>query len=95
MSIESEKQTVETMIRLYCRDKHGSDSLCEDCTGLLTYAQTRLTACQHGDNKPKCRNCTTHCYEPKMRKDISDVMRYAGPRIALRHPVIALKHVLS
>jgi hypothetical protein len=95
VSIESEKRAVETMIRLYCRDKHESASLCEACTGLLTYAHKRLTACRHGDKKPKCRNCTTHCYEPQMRKQISAVMRYAGPRMALRHPVIALKHVLS
>ena len=43
--IEKEKQTVEQMIRLYCRKKEGNGTLCPQCRELLEYAQTRLSRC--------------------------------------------------
>lgn len=70
MSIETEKQTLEQMIRLFCKAKHGSDSLCADCEELLDYAQARLDACPFGDDKPVCRNCEVHCYQPEMRQEL-------------------------
>ena len=35
--IEKEKQTVEQMIRLYCRKKEGNGTLCPQCRELLEY----------------------------------------------------------
>ncbi len=40
--IEQEKQTVERMVRLYCRKKEGNKQLCPQCEELLGYARTRL-----------------------------------------------------
>lgn len=34
--IEKEKQTVEQMIRLYCRKKEGNGTLCPQCRELLS-----------------------------------------------------------
>lgn len=31
--IESEKQTIALMIKIYCRKKHHSKQLCDDCQG--------------------------------------------------------------
>jgi hypothetical protein len=56
--IEKEKQTVEQMIRLYCRKKEGNGTLCPQCRELLEYAQTRLSRCPFGDGKSTCRICT-------------------------------------
>ena len=36
--IEQEKQTVEQMIRLYCRKKEGNETLCPQCREVLEYA---------------------------------------------------------
>jgi len=84
------------MIRIHCRDLHGEDyRLCEDCAALLTYATRRLDRCVFGDDKPTCANCTVHCYSAAMRDEVRAVMRYAGPRMLWRHPVLALWHLVD
>ena len=95
MSIENEKKAIEQMIRLYCEAKHGTkNSLCESCSALLTYAHARLDHCPFGDEKPVCRNCEIHCYKSTMREQITEVMRFAGPRMLTQHPASALRHLL-
>lgn len=86
------------MIALYCRDRHepepsGSSGLCPDCSELLDYATTRLRDCRYGADKPTCAKCTTHCYRPLMRERVREVMRYSGPRMLRRHPLLALAHL--
>lgn len=92
---EKERQTVETMIALYCRGKEGNRSLCPHCAELARYAARRLERCRFGERKPACRRCPVHCYRPDMRRQMIEVMRYAGPRMPLRHPVMALRHLLK
>ena len=92
---EKERQTVETMITLYCRGKEGNSSLCPHCAELARYAARRLERCRFGARKPACRRCPVHCYRPDMRRQMIEVMRYAGPRMPLRHPVMALRHLLK
>ncbi len=94
--MKQEFKTVGVMIDLYCRDHHGSkDNLCDECRELLDYVKKSLEKCPFKDNKPKCSKCTVHCYKPDMRKKIKAVMRYAGPRMLYRHPVLAGKHYLT
>jgi hypothetical protein len=93
MKLERERKTVEAMIRLFCKDTHYTESLCEPCEALLAYANERLDHCPFGEEKPKCSHCEVHCYTPDMRKRITEVMRYSGPRMLLHHPVMALRHV--
>jgi hypothetical protein len=95
MKLERERRTVEAMIRLFCRDTHKGEELCAACSELLAYADERLANCPFGDEKPKCSHCEVHCYRPEMRERITEVMRYAGPRMPLRHPVMALHHILK
>ncbi len=90
-----ELATLQAMIRIRCRDRHGQhDGLCERCQGLLDYATRRLDRCVFGDDKPTCANCKVHCYNAPMREEVRDVMRYAGPKMVLRHPVLAFAHVV-
>jgi hypothetical protein len=101
--LEREKRTVAVMIAMYCRGVHTSTPLCPDCTALLEYALQRIEKCPFGADKPTCANCTVHCYAgpgrggvnhtPDMRGRVRAVMRYAGPRMLLRHPVLALLHL--
>ena len=94
--IEREKRTVAAMIRVYCRRKHGRrDGLCADCSNLLDYAWARLDKCPFADGKPTCAKCPIHCYRPVMRKEIQAVMRFAGPRMLLAHPMLAVAHMLD
>lgn len=39
-----------------------------------------------------CSQCRVHCYAPAQRQAIKDVMRYAGPRMLLSHPVMTVCH---
>ncbi len=83
------------MIGIYCRARHRTrKDLCEDCRALLDYAKARLLRCPFRDDKPACFECTVHCYRPDMRKRMVEVMRYAEPRMPVRHPLLALKHLL-
>ena len=92
--IEREKKTVEAMIRLSCRDRHGGQGgLCPACEELLAYAGKRLEACPYGKDKPTCAHCPVHCYKPSMRVQIQDVMRFSGPRMLWKHPVLAAFHL--
>ncbi len=84
------------MTRIYCRDHHGnSRALCGECAALLDYAERRLDGCPFQEEKPACNLCQVHCYSTKMRERVKDVMRYAGPRMLLRHPVLSLYHLLD
>ena len=91
--IDEELHVVEQMIRLYCHNKEGNNNLCPQCTDLLTYARTRLTHCQFGEQKPTCRKCPIHCYRPDMKRRMQQVMRWAGPRMLWYHPIAAIKHL--
>lgn len=94
MHIDAEKRVVEQMIRLYCRKRQGNTTLCPDCRQLLDYAIERLDRCSYGNDKPTCRKCPIHCYRPAMKSRIKTVMRWAGPRMILYHPLLAIKHLL-
>jgi Nitrous oxide-stimulated promoter len=96
-----EEKTIAAMIALYCRDHHGTrasdagDGLCPECSELLSYARVRLDRCRYGAEKPTCSNCETHCYKPVMRERVREVMRYSGPRMLKKHPVLAVAHLVD
>ncbi len=91
--IVREKRTVAAMIAIYCRFHHGRrKALCAECTELLQYAFRRLDRCRFGNAKPTCAQCSIHCYKPQLREKIKQVMRFAGPRMLLYHPILALLH---
>ncbi len=91
-----EARTVEAMVRMYCRDRHGDgEELCPACRELLAYAWRRLERCPFGEGKTTCARCPVHCYKPDMRERMRAVMRYAGPRMLLSHPLLALQHLLD
>ena len=39
-----------------------------------------------------CAVCPTHCFQTLMRARIKAAMRYSGPRMLFRHPILALLH---
>lgn len=94
INIEQERATLLAMIHIFCKQQHGGNPLCEECTQLWDYAEERLAKCPFGVEKPTCQNCTVHCYKPEMRERIREVMRYAGPRMIRHHPVMAIRHLI-
>jgi hypothetical protein len=94
--LKREWRTIEAMIALFCRARHGGrrGALCAACAELAAYAEQRLERCPFGGEKPTCANCRVHCYRPEMRARVRQVMRWAGPRMLAAHPYLALMHQL-
>ena len=91
-----EWETLDAMIRIHCRDRHGTKAaLCVECQELLDYAGVRLERCRFGAEKPTCAKCPVHCYQRARREQVKVVMRYAGPRMLWEHPVMSLRHWLD
>jgi hypothetical protein len=92
-----EEKTISAMMHLFCRGQHKPKGreLCPACAELLAYAKAHLVKCSFGENKGSCAKCKIHCYEPRMRKRIITVMKYSGPRMLLRHPILAVRHLAS
>ncbi len=94
--ITREKKTIDAMVHIYCKNHHeSSEELCNECNELLEYAKYRLTKCPFQENKTTCGKCPIHCYEPEKRVHAKKVMRYAGPRMMLHHPKMAIQHLLD
>jgi Nitrous oxide-stimulated promoter len=89
-----EAKTMEVMVAMYCHDQHGvPDGLCLGCKELVAYAQGRLDQCPYQEGKTTCAKCPIHCYRPELREQMKVVMRYSGPRMLLRHPMMAIMHL--
>lgn len=90
-----ERHTIQVMIRMYCRDRHGGEEPCAACAALDAYAMARLDRCPFLADKPTCAKCPVHCYAPQRREQVRAVMRHAGPRMAWRHPWLAVCHLVD
>ncbi len=94
--LKRELRTIGLMIAIFCRDHHHTTGeLCPECRELLTYAQLRLQHCPFQEGKTTCGKCAVHCYKQAMRARIRAVMRYAGPRMAWDHPLLAFGHMID
>ena len=84
LRLQRERTILRRFIEVYCRREHRTATgLCPDCSDLLAYAEERLQRCPH-DPKPKCKRCPTHCYKPKQRARIREIMRYSGTHFIKR-----------
>jgi hypothetical protein len=93
--IRRESRTVKAMIYHYCHAHHRTSQLCPDCAELWEYARQRLEKCPFQETKTVCADCSIHCYRAEMRERVREVMRYSGPRMLLKHPVLAIRHVID
>ena len=94
--LQREHRTMQKMVAIYCADRHAeSETPCPECAAFLDYAEVRLDKCPYGADKPTCANCPVHCYKPHYRAQAKQIMRYAGPRMLLRHPLLTIAHYLD
>ena len=94
--LEKENKTIAIMIKIFCGANHGTDRklLCPACTELSDYAKERLNKCPYGENKGASSKCKIHCYKSGMRKQITEVMCFSGPKMITKHPLLAINHML-
>ncbi|NDJ58200.1 nitrous oxide-stimulated promoter family protein [Enterobacteriaceae bacterium 4M9] len=93
--IEREKQTIKRMIALYARRCPHALADPAHYQALNAYAQKRLERCIFGEEKPACRRCPVHCYQPARREEMKSIMRWAGPGMLWRHPLLTLHHLID
>jgi Nitrous oxide-stimulated promoter len=94
--LDRERRTIRAMIEIYCRAHHRPpDNPCPQCQQLAEYALLRIERCPFKPDKPTCASCTIHCCKPAMREQVRVVMRYAGPRMLLAHPFLAIAHLID
>ena len=95
--LKKERKTIATMIRMFCAAHHGTsgEQLCPACKELQDYAEERLDRCPFGEKRGACSKCKIHCYRPEMRKRVTELMRYAGPKMIAKHPLLAIDHLLK
>ena len=106
MTVEDEVRLVDSMIDLYATahryDSSKSDmevieAAVPDIESLKAYTHKQIEQCRYRGKheKPFCNVCPVHCYKPEMRRQIRAVMRYSGPRILFRHPILSLQHLIG
>lgn len=89
------KNTIDTMIKIYCRGNCKSKELCGNCRELREYVYMKIDRCPFSDKKIYCKNCTVHCYREDMAVRIKKVMRYSGLRLLFYHPFMAIDHMIA
>jgi hypothetical protein len=83
------------MIGIYCRgNRHSAPGICTDCSAILRYAYERIEMCPYNHaTKPACGLCRSNCFTADMHRQFARIMRYAGPRMMLYHPLLTLVHL--
>lgn len=89
------KMTIQRMIALYKRRSPEAQADDAHYQALNAYADKRLDKCVFGENKPACKQCPVHCYQPAKREEMKQIMRWAGPRMLWRHPILTIRHLLD
>ena len=80
---------------LYCRHRLKAKEMPEEYKLLIDYAYRRLDHCKYGEDKTACKKCPIHCYAPRQRELMRDVMRWMGPRMIIYSPLEAIRHILN
>lgn len=93
--IHREIKTIEKMIKIYEKAYPAPAESPDFYQKLFSYAVNRLEKCRYGEEKPACKQCPIHCYQPKMREQMKLVMRWAGPKMLIHHPILAIRHLLD
>lgn len=56
--------------------------LCDEYFELIIYSIEKLLECPHQD-KPRCRNCPTPCYDKQQWKSVAKIMKYSGMKLGV------------
>ena len=90
-------RTLEAIGRIYCAAHHESVSkdhagLCASCRETVDRTLERTISCPYG-HKGNCQDCTVHCQRGEAQRQIREMMSYAAPRMAFRHPLMTLQYL--
>ena len=72
--IDREKLTIRSMIALYQRRCPDAQNDAAHYQMLNDYADKRLDKCVFGEDKPACKQCPVHCYQPAKREEMKQIL---------------------
>lgn len=72
-----------------------SMKLCPDCYSLCKEVTAHTSRCPHMAYKSFCHYCPRPCYRKERLEAVKPVMKYSGPRLILRHPILAIRHLIT
>ncbi len=95
-------------VEVYCQGRHGAMTrteielpcglgkhrLCAECAEFMAYAVARRVKCPLEHEKPTCKRCRIHCYAPRQRELVREIMAYSGRRMIMRGRLDYLWHYL-
>lgn len=95
--VTKDRATMEAIGSIYCRGNHdgssrGSDAMCPECRKVIEATLERAAACPYG-HEGNCEDCATHCQRGDAQREIKRIMRYAAPRMAVRHPLMTATYL--
>jgi predicted amidophosphoribosyltransferase len=89
--IDRERHALTAQLHIYCRARHGAgQKLCSACADRQHYIAERMERCELRAAKPTCTTCAFRCYAPPQQVKLRAILRYAGPRLLRKHPLLAL-----
>lgn len=100
-SAKYDRDTLLGLFKIYCAHEHAdkaegieNDSLCPSCRVSLDYSLERTLTCKLKGSGQLCSSCPVHCFEPDQRENIRKIMRFSGPRLIWKSPLLAIRYVL-
>lgn len=104
--VSEDKKIISTMISIYCNgnshkaneENKVKDDICPNCKRLQEYAYSKIDKCPKlkSGKKAICGTCKNNCYmqDDELSNMMKAVMKYSGPRMILKHPLMTIKHAL-
>ena len=93
---DKDRRTLEAIGRIYCEAHHDGPKdaarLCPTCRQAIEATLARAAACPFG-HEGNCQDCTVHCQRGEAQERIRAIMRYAAPRMAVRHPLMTMEYL--
>ena len=80
--------TDESQLQRLPLQKHP---VCDECQDFLLYAFDRRLCCPL-EERPVCKHCHVHCYEPRRRDKVREIMRFSGQYLIKRGRLDLLWH---
>ena len=92
-----DRKTLEAIGRIYCSAHHDGTpkdaaGLCASCRQAIDRTLERTASCPYG-HEGNCQDCDIHCQRGEAQLRIKEIMRYAAPRMTLRHPLMTMEYL--
>ena len=94
---DKDRSTLEAIGRIYCNAHHkdapkDQAGLCVQCRETVDRTLERTASCPFG-HEGNCQDCAVHCQRGESQQRVREMMSYAAPRMAFRHPLMTFEYL--